>query len=179
MKIKHIIILLLLVHQSVKAQMADSVRLHIDSSLLILKENSLYANSLNWQEIKGKVFERAKNAITKGETFEALKIAFNALGDKHAAYYQDSYSYKLDNAELMARYSDSIKVAWKEGPKIDGRMINDIAYFAVPFMGVNKQEQIDSYANWLYDEVAKLQHQNPKGWIIDLRLNGGGNSVQC
>lgn len=75
----------------------------------------------------------------------------------------------------MSRYSDSIKTAWKRGPRIDAKMIGDIAYFAVPFMGVNKQEQIDNYANWLYDEVAKLQKKNPKGWIIYLRLNGGGN----
>lgn len=175
MKSKYIIILIVLVHHSVKAQMVDSIRLHIDSCLSILKENSLYSNSLHWQEIEVKVFEKAKTAITKADTFEALKIAFNALRDKHAAYYQNDHSYKLDNPELMVRYSDSIKVAWKRGPRIDGRMINDIAYFAVPYMGVNKQEQIDSYSNWLYDEVAKLQLQNPKGWVIDLRLNGGGN----
>lgn len=158
-----------------KAQMPDSIRVHLDSCLYILKENSLYADRVNWKKTKKKVFEKAMSAKTKSEAFEALKIAFDTLGDKHATYYHLDDSYKLDNAELMNRYSDSIKAAWKRGPRIDGRMIGNMAYFAVPFMGVNKQEQIDSYANWLYNEISKLQSQNPKGWIIDLRLNGGGN----
>ncbi|WP_343532881.1 S41 family peptidase [Pedobacter sp.] len=163
------------VHYSAMAQIADSIRVHIDSCLSILQEHSLYVNSVNWDETRTKVFEKAKTAKTKVQTFEALKIAFDALGDKHAAYYHGDDSYKIDNSELIKRYSDSIKVAWTRGPRIDGRMIGDIAYFSVPFMGINKQEQIDWYANWLYDEVAKLQKHNPKGWVIDLRLNGGGN----
>ncbi len=159
----------------VKAQMPDSVRIHLDSCLYILKENSLYSKKVNWNDTGNKVFEKAKSARTKSETFEALKIAFNALGDKHAGYYQYDDSYKLDNAELMNRYSDSIKAAWKRDPRVDAKIISGMAYISVPFMGVNKQEQIDTYANWVYNEIAKLQKQKPKGWIIDLRLNGGGN----
>lgn len=167
--------MLLFTHHAAIAQVVDSIRLHIDSCLSVLQENSLYANLVNWPQTRAQVFEKAKSATTKSETFEALKIAFNALGDKHAAYYQYDDEYKLSNAELMNRYSDSLKTAWTRGPRIDGKMIGDIAYFSVPFMGANKQEQIDWYANWLYNEVAQLQKQNPKGWIIDLRLNGGGN----
>jgi hypothetical protein len=93
---------------------------------------------------KKHVFEKAKSAKTKSETFEAPTIALDALGDKHAVYYHLDNSYKLDNAELMNRYSDSVKVAWKRGPRIDGQMIGDMAYFAVPFYrseqtGTNRQ----------------------------------------
>lgn len=167
--------MLLLAAYPGKAQMPDSVRLHIDSCLAILKEHSLYTGRVNWQKTGAEVFEKAKAAKTKAETFEALKVAFDALNDKHAAYYQYESAYKADNIALMNRYSDSVRAAWARGPRIDGRMIGDVAYFAVPFMGVNTQERIDQYANWLYAEVARLQLQNPKGWIIDLRLNGGGN----
>jgi len=158
-----------------KAQLPDSVRVYIDSCLYTLKENALYANRVNWGKTKKKVFKNAKNAKSTAEAFESLKIAFDALGDKHAAYYHLDKSYILDNEALTSRYSDSIKAAWKRGPRIDGQMIENVAYFSVPYMGVNKQEQIDNYANWLYNEIAKLQQQNPKAWIIDLRLNGGGN----
>lgn len=169
------VLLLLFVNHSAIAQMADSLRLHIDSCLSVLQQNSLYAHLVKWPQTRAKVFEKAKRAKYKSETFEALKIAFNALGDRHAAYYQYDDKYKLSNTALMNRYSDSLKAAWTLGPRIDSRMIGKIAYFSAPFMGVNKQEQIDWYANWLYDEIAKLQKQNPKGWVIDLRLNGGGN----
>ncbi len=169
------LLLLIAFNYPAMAQIADSIRFHIDTCLFILQQNSLYANRVNWQDVEQKVFAKASQAKTKAETFEALKIAFDALGDKHAAYYQYYNSYKPDNSELMSRYSDSIKAAWKRGPHVDAKIINGMAYISVPFMGANKQEQIDSYANWIYNEVAKLQKQKPKGWIIDLRLNGGGN----
>jgi C-terminal processing protease CtpA/Prc len=35
--------------------------------------------------------------------------------------------------------------------------------------------EIDKYANRIYDAVTELHKKNPKGWIIDLRLNAGGN----
>ena len=158
-----------------KAQMPDSVRIHLDSCLSILKENSLYSNRVNWRKTKKIVFENARNAKTKTEAFEALKIAFEALGDKHAAYYHLNESYSLVNKELISRYSDSIKAAWKRGPRIEGKMIGEVAHLTIPYIGVNTQEQIDTYANWVYKEISQLQKQNPKGWIIDLRLNGGGN----
>lgn len=75
----------------------------------------------------------------------------------------------------MARYSDSLKANWTKGPRIYNKMIGDAAYINIPTMAVNKQEDIDKYANWIYDAVAGLAENNPKGWIIDVRSNAGGN----
>ncbi|MFT3750281.1 MAG: S41 family peptidase [Agriterribacter sp.] len=178
MKSKYCVLILLLIcfnKISGFAQLPDSIKSHIDSSLFILKQHSLYAGRVNWNDIQQKVYDSAKSATTKAETFAALTIVFKALGDKHAAYYQYDDQYKIDNSELMARYSDSIKVAWSRGPGIISRVIDNVAYINIPFMGVNKQKDIDKYANWIYDAVIALQAKKAAAWIIDLRLNGGGN----
>lgn len=178
MKIRPILLLFLFTwqgNQMVQAQLPDSIKAHIDSCLTILEINSLYSPSVNWPKTRQLVFAKAKDAKTKDGTFEALKIAFDALGDKHALYYHYDNQYKLNNDALMSRYTDSIKAAWLDGPHIVYRMINGIAYLRVPFMGVNKQKDIDERANALYRAVNSLQEQAPAGWIIDLRLNGGGN----
>lgn len=177
MKLRALILLLLFTGLAAAAQapLPDSIKKHIDSCLAILETNSLYSPSVNWHKIRQMVFAKAKNAKVKAGTFEALKIAFDALGDKHAMYYHYDDQYKLNNDVLMARYTDSIKAAWLEGPRIVHRMINGVAYLRVPFMGVNKQKDIDERANALYRAVKDLQEQAPTGWIIDLRLNGGGN----
>lgn len=157
---------------SAKAQMSDSVQRYLDTCLTVLKNNALYAHRVNWEEKEGEVRARAK---TKAEAFEALKVVFTSLGDMHAAFYHEDKSFRLENTALLERYSDSLKAAWKRGPQIAPRMIDGFAYFVVPYMGAKGQKQIDWYANWLYEEVVKLHKQQPKGWIIDLRLNSGGN----
>ena len=160
---------------STKAQITDSVKNYIDTALTILKQNSLYAGKVNWPGVEKQVYAKAVSATTKSQTFEALTIAFNALGDKHAAYYQYDDAYRLPDTVLDKRYGDSIKAAWKQGPRLMDRMIGNIAYINIPTMAVNKQKDIDWYANWVYDAIIQLGVNNPKGWIIDLRLNVGGN----
>ncbi len=157
------------------AQMPDSIRMHVDSSLTLLKEHSLYTDRVNWEEMRKSVMEQAQTATTKAGTFTALKAAFDALGDKHAAYYQYEDHYRIDNSALLIRYSDSIKAAWSKGPGIVARIIDSMGYISIPYMAAGKQEDIDKYANWLYDAISGLLKHNPKGWIVDLRLNGGGN----
>lgn len=166
-----VVLLIVLAYQG-KAQMPDSVQTYLDTCLIVLKNNALYANRVNWKEKEAEVRARAK---TKAEAFEALKVVFTSLGDMHAAFYHEDNSFRLENTALLERYSDSLKAAWKRGPQIAPRMIDGFAYFVVPYMGAKGQKQIDWYANWLYNEVAKLHKQRPKGWIIDLRLNSGGN----
>ena len=157
------------------AQLVDSIKNHIDSSLYILKQHSLYAGHVDWKTVEQKVYAKAATAVTKAQTFAALTIAFKALGDKHAAYYQYDDAFKLSDSALVARYTDSIRAAWTKGPKVTNKMIGNIAYISIPFMGVNKQKDIDWYSNWVYDTIIKLSNNNPRAWVIDLRLNGGGN----
>ncbi len=158
-----------------KAQMADSIKNYIDSAIGILQQNSIYAARVNWPAMKEAVHQKAAGAKTKAETFGALTLAFTALGDKHAAYYHYDDMFRLPDTLLDNRYDDSIKAAWKRGPGLFEQMIGDFAYINVPFMGVTKQEDIDRNANWLYEAVSKLAANGPKGWIIDLRRNAGGN----
>lgn len=157
------------------AQMPDSIKQHIDTSLNVLKKHSLYGKKVDWRNVERQVYEKARTAKTKSDTFEALKIAFDALGDKHAVYYQYEHQYRLPNIDLDARQSDSLKAGWKMGARIVNKMIDDVAYLSIPNMGVGKRADIDKYANWVYDAVVGLNKKNPKAWIIDLRLNGGGN----
>lgn len=157
------------------SQVPDSVKNHIDTSIAVLKRHSLYADRVNWSKVEKEVYDSARHATTPAETFLALKIAFDALGDVHAAYYQYDDQYRLPNPQLTNRYSDSLKATWSKGPRIISRMIGPFAYISLPYIGANKQVDIDRFANQVYDAVAGLQQQQPSGWIVDLRLNAGGN----
>ena len=51
------------------------------------------------------------------------------------------------------------------------------AYLRIPGMNVTRQADMDDRANKLRDSLCLLMKQNPKGIIIDLRMNTGGNSA--
>lgn len=157
------------------SQPADSLKKHIDTALLILEANSLYSGKVNWPALREKVYKAAAHATTKAETFTALTLAFTELGDQHAAYYIGDSSFRLTDSALLKRQDDSLKAEWARGARIKTFMMEDIAYISIPTLTGSKQEVINQYANWIYDGVAKLAAQKPKGWIIDLRLNVGGN----
>ncbi|RYF87420.1 MAG: hypothetical protein EOO03_10660 [Chitinophagaceae bacterium] len=61
--------------------------------------------------------------------------------------------------------------------KVFAMMMGDIAYLRIPAMNVYTQQQIDYCANWLADSVRSMASNNPGGWIIDLRINGGGHII--
>ncbi len=157
------------------AQMADSTQVYIDSSLTLLKQHSLYGKKVKWDVVEKEVYIKAALAKNGVEAFDALTPAFIALGDQHAAYYSYNAQFRLPNKELENRYTDSIRAGWAAGAKIVTDMVDGVAYVRVPAMNVGKQQDIDRLANWLYNAIAFLAKQNPKGWIIDLRLNAGGN----
>ncbi len=160
---------------SAQTTMPDSVSHYIDTCITLLKDHSLYAHRVNWPAMKKKVYTKAAHAKNKAETFDALKLIFNALNDQHAAYYQYDDAYKLPNNKLTARYSDSLKAGWAKGPQIFNQMIGQVAYISIPTMGISKQTDIDKYTEWIRSVINKLQQKNPIAWIIDLRLNAGGN----
>ncbi|MEI9810888.1 MAG: hypothetical protein WDO16_25100 [Bacteroidota bacterium] len=74
----------------------------------------------------------------KRKRFEALKIAFDALATNMRPTTNMMINTKSKDTALMLRYSDSIKAAWKKGPTVTNRMIDDIAYISIPYMGVGQ-----------------------------------------
>lgn len=55
-------------------------------------------------------------------------------------------------------------------------MKNNIAYLNLPTFVSSDSKLIEKYADTLQTLIAQLDKQNPKGWIVDLSNNGGGNS---
>lgn len=53
-------------------QLPDSIKTHIDSSIAVLKNHSLYAKNVNWEEVEKKVYDKARGLTTKVKTFDAF-----------------------------------------------------------------------------------------------------------
>ncbi|HEY0896151.1 MAG TPA: S41 family peptidase [Sphingobacteriaceae bacterium] len=165
----------ILLTSPLKAQMPDSVRAHLDSALLLLQQKSLYHKKVNWDQTRAMMLEKAASATSRRETFEAIAAAFGQLGDRHGFFMQYGQQYRLPDSALTNRLSDSLKAEWGKGWRIQTAMLGKVAYFRMPNINAFSREQVDAFANRLYDSVASLAARNPKSWIIDLRRNAGGN----
>lgn len=157
-----------------KAQLPDSIKTHLDSALLILQEQSLYADKVNWLAVKKEVYDKAKGATTKAATFNAIVYAFQQLQDHHGMFAQYEDQYRNTDSTPIKRYTSNLLNEWKKGWKIKKERFGDVAYLRMPNMPAFNPRQIEQYANLLSDSIAKIAAGHPTAWILDLRMNAGG-----
>lgn len=165
------VLLLQLTH----AQIPDSLKQHIDTALAILEDHSLYAARVNWPEARQQAYADAEGAKNKEQLFRALANVYQRLQDHHGRFEHYNDKIAIPDSAAINRQSAALRKEWAKGPKIKTEMIGSVAYVRMPGMHVFNQKQIDFYANWFADSIASLALKNPTAWIIDLRLNNGGN----
>ncbi|HEX2608397.1 MAG TPA: S41 family peptidase [Flavisolibacter sp.] len=155
----------------------DSIRAHIDTAIQILQQHSLYAGRVNWDSARAQAYRLSAAATNKEQTFPAIAHVYKQLNDHHGWFEQYNDKLRIPDSTYPVRLSEGLKDEWAMGPKIKTAMLGRIAYLRMPSMPAYSQKQMDHYANWLLDSVISLNSRHPEAWIIDLRLNNGGNIV--
>ncbi|MBD1208285.1 MAG: hypothetical protein H9535_07645 [Ignavibacteria bacterium] len=86
----------------------------------------------------------------------------------------NKHEFRLTNHHIPKQ--DSLIVTeLSKGPRIVIQRHGEIGYVRIPHMPFVEQTQIDKYANMLNDSVCKVSSVGVKAWIVDLRMNAGGN----
>ena len=173
------LVLVLLLHKGLVAQTPDSVKNFIDTALYLMQTKSLHGKDLDWDRIRDSAYQKAASAKGYKEAFPAISYAFRQLKDYHGVVVAEDAFYRYPPPiNFDEALSPGIKKEFLKGPRIVTRYMNgSIAYLRIPGMNVTKQEDMDDRANKLRDSLCMLLMRNPKGMIIDLRMNTGGNSA--
>lgn len=170
--------LLLLLSYFVASSQPDSVRRFVDSALNLMQQHSMYASKLNWKQIRDNAGKRSAGATNYAETADALRYAFKQLGDKHGWLVVDDKEFR--NTALQPadnRISQNLADAARKGPHIYcGIVDQSYAYLSMPFFGGQDTVSMNNFAQRLQDSLCSVIRPGTKGVILDLRLNGGGNS---
>ena len=174
-----VIIFFVFCSKTVLSQVPDSVKGYLDSALYLMQSQSLSGKNLDWQKIKDSVYLIAKDAKNYKEAFPAMAYAFRQLKDFHGMVAnQDTFYRYPPPIEFEKVLSAGIKKEFLKGPRIVTHFFKgSVAYLRIPTMNVTTQEAMDGRANKLRDSLCMLLARNPKGIIIDLRMNSGGNSA--
>jgi hypothetical protein len=100
--------------------------------------------------------------------FILKNITFN-LNDGHSFFSTPEEWKEMHEGDKNLQRGDA---TFSSGEIIDG----NIAYIKVPTFASIDWELVKKSVDSLQSIIAKLDNQNPKGWIIDLSNNNGGNS---
>ncbi|TKC12806.1 hypothetical protein FA048_04095 [Pedobacter polaris] len=133
----------------------------------IVKKHSIYTDSLNWPAIEadlaalGKGLKTVEDAqVLTGYVLQQLRKA----GDNHSFY---------QNKERAQSYASGNTVADTVSAKL---VDNNIGYIVVPAFGSVNKEVSEAFAQKIQTLIKQLDtQQDIKGWVVDLRRNGGGN----
>jgi len=137
---------------------------YLNAALDIVEQHSVMRREVSWEPLRRQAYERAKTALSPSQTYDATRFVLSALGDHHSGLIEPELAAKL--AEFTTADSPS-----PQGKILSGR----IGYVLAPPVVAASQETIDGSASRLHHIVQDIGAQHPRGWIVDLQTNTGGN----
>jgi C-terminal processing protease CtpA/Prc len=148
----------------VRAALWYRAQRYLRAALVIAEEHSVMRRQVNWPVLRAQALDRARDALTARQTYDAIRFALSSLGDHHSG---------LIEPEMVAQLS---RLTMADNPAPKGEIVSGrIGYVLVPpFVGID-QEAVDSAASRLHRVVMEDSLGYPCGWIVDLRNNIGGN----
>lgn len=151
----------------------------LDSVYTLIKEYSLHRDEADWTQIDADFVSRIDTATSFASALGAFSGVFEALDDVHSAIYYEGnpFGYWRQSAEPSARDVSALIDLSREraGQPVGRPLPGAFGYLLVPSYGTRDREAIDAAAEGLREVVCSLAPSAANGWIIDLRLNEGGN----
>lgn len=160
------------------AQLPDSTKAYVWDCVNMMQEKSLYAKNVDWLSTRDTVSRKLNASSSLREAEEIVIWVFQQLKDHHGMYGGIDTSYQLPAPGPERKFSEAILTEYKKPRAVKTMMLDkEIAYYKMPavIIGSNK-EKMKQWANLLMDSLCSISSFNPKGFILDLRMNNGGNS---
>jgi len=160
----------------------DSIKVFYDGLFSVLKKGYLHSKQVNWPAVEAETRQKLSAYGNFGTSLGEIKPLFDKIGANHCGIYYQQKRY-VGSGKTIPKdaYTDQLKKKLAAKPAFEARMLNDrYAYILMPAMVFldTSASHISSIAQPMYDQIAALKTtHHPQGWIVDLRLNTGGNSM--
>jgi carboxyl-terminal processing protease len=151
----------------------------VDSVYTFIKYNSIHRNKVNWDSIDTTFWSSIKNARSIKDTLHSFVSVLESLNDVHSQIIFNNRSFGN-----YPHFDDST-LAWLVPLNERANLLTNIiatqvlpgsfGYIRVPGIQAYGREQVNAFAQTLYDSVYIIAQKKLKGFVIDLRLNGGDN----
>ena len=128
------------------------------------------------------ILEKALKKSTFEKSLEISTELFDTIQGDHLNLFSEKGWYKstLKRALSQDEFDQDLLLKYAENPSFEVKILeNHYGYIYIPGMGlVNaSREEIDNNTQKIYDAIVALDNKHSiAGWIIDVRLNIGGDA---
>jgi carboxyl-terminal processing protease len=171
---------------------APEAAAYIEAALGVMQEHFLHKDKIDWPVLKERTLRQAAGANTPVDTYPAIRFALASLGDHHS-FLQLTPDLTRQESARQPKLADPSSMP---PPRVrkptfpfpspfrtrrvpEGAMITGsacpVADIVLPLFSAEARKDIDDFATKVQSVVADLAAHHPRGWIVDLRGNGGGN----
>jgi carboxyl-terminal processing protease len=164
----------------------------LDNALDTMRQHALHGQNVDWTAVRTEAFKRAGGAFNPIDTYPAIYWALVQLGDPGAhlrlppglypdqiALLQQAERDAVNNAPAAAREQTSIPTPFTSRRLPEGHIVTvqgrNFGYVVLPRCSAKDNDGQLLYAADVRRILTDLTAQSPKGWIVDLRGNTGGN----
>jgi carboxyl-terminal processing protease len=143
---------------------APAALAYLNNALDLIQEYSYYRKNVDWNAIRNASYQLASGAETPLQTYAAINLVFQTLGDTHGGIKQPYIPVSTDVSSPIPSFLPSV------GKLLD----NHLGYIFVPNSGFSDDTSANGYVASMHGEIRRIDQSHPCGWIVDLRGNGGG-----
>ena len=164
----------------------------LDNAIDIMRQHDLHAPGVDFAAVRTEAFKRAGGAFNPIDTYPAIYWALVQLGDSGShlrlppglypdqiALMEQAEKEAQDNAPAATRTETVPPTGFTSRRLPEGHIVSvqgdNIGYVVLPRCSAKDTDGLLLYAADVRRILTDLSSQNPKGWIIDLRGNTGGN----
>ena len=162
----------------------DSINKFYNKFFEELKENYLYTKDIEWPAIQSYIIKEALKSRTFEESLKKSTKLFDTIQGNHLILFSKKEKWyktsKLGKQLTADMFNEGTIEAYEKKKSFETKVIDKhYGYIFIPGMLLKdlQRQQLDGVSQKIYDAIVKIdKSHNIKGWIIDVRLNVGGNS---
>ena len=164
----------------------------LDNAIDIMRQHALHGQGVDWAALRTEAFKRAGGAFNPIDTYPAIYWSLVQLGDPGShlrlppglypdqiALLQQAEKEAANTAPASARMETTVPTGFTSRRLPEGHIVTsqgkNFGYVVLPRCSAKDNDGLLLYAADVRRILADLSAQNPKGWIVDLRGNTGGN----
>jgi carboxyl-terminal processing protease len=177
-----------LVCETQDSSISTGARAYLEHALDVMQQNALHREKIDWGTLRREAMQHAAGAEVPVDTYDAIRWALHQV-NRHS-FLQLSPELEKQEAERKSRVKAVLNSTTKETQhepdssflsrdKPETRLLEragmKIVYVVVPHFSPRGDADGVQFETKLQHLIAQLYADHPRGWIIDLRGNGGGN----